>query len=257
MKAAFLAQACATQLAQRGDTFGAMPRKRKYTDDELASAVAGSRNMSSVLAALRLAPRGANYETTRRRIVALGLDASHLDDRAKSDPRASDDEIRRAVHESRSFAEVLRKLGHDPGGRIQSRLRDRVRYLRLDTSHFASQGWRRGSRTPVVPAAPLEEVLVDGRFCQTVSLKRRLIAEGLKQAHCEICGNSRWNGSPIPLELDHINGRRDDNRLSNLRLLCPNCHALTATYRGRNIGAGRRYALTAGAEVVERDTRPA
>ncbi len=45
------------------------------------------------------------------------------------------------------------------------------------------------------------------------------------------------NGRPIPLELDHINGRRDDNRLDNLRILCPNCHAQTETYRGKNIGA--------------------
>ena len=51
------------------------------------------------------------------------------------------------------------------------------------------------------------------------------------------CHLASWNGRPIPLELDHVNGRRTDNRLDNLRILCPNCHAQTDTYRGRNIGS--------------------
>ena len=52
---------------------------------------------------------------------------------------------------------------------------------------------------------------------------------------CEECGLAVWNGRPIPLELDHVNGRYTDNRLENLRILCPNCHAQTPTYRAKNI----------------------
>jgi 5-methylcytosine-specific restriction endonuclease McrA len=63
------------------------------------------------------------------------------------------------------------------------------------------------------------------------------VSEGLKMRRCEMCLRDHWNGKPIPIELDHLNGRRDDNRLQNLRILCPNCHAQTPTYRGRNIGA--------------------
>jgi hypothetical protein len=79
-----------------------------------------------------------------------------------------------------------------------------------------------------------------GRLTSSNELKKRLIAAGLKERRCETCGLNAWNGRPIPLELEHVNGRRDDNRLSNLQVICPNCHAQTPTYRGRNIGNGHR-----------------
>lgn len=86
----------------------------------------------------------------------------------------------------------------------------------------------------------LQAVLVSGSTEKSSELKRRLIAEGLKSARCEQCDRDEWQGGPIPLELDHINGRNTDNRIENLRILCPNCHAQTQTYRGRNIGKAYR-----------------
>ena len=69
---------------------------------------------------------------------------------------------------------------------------------------------------------------------QRLGIKKRLIKEGLKKYQCEMCGLIEWHGIKIGLELDHINGNCYDHRLENLRLLCPNCHATTSTYRGKN-----------------------
>lgn len=211
---------------------------KKYNDLQLACAVATCRTMRDVLIELGLAPYGGNYENVRHRIAQLGLDASHLRTLQRGRPisACSDEEISEAVRKSRSLAQVLKALGFKQAGSRQATLRRRIERMGLDTSHFIGQAWRKGSSFPVVPAKPLEEFLVEGRLVQTDGLRRRLIREGLKQPECEACGRGEWNGHPIPLELDHINGRRDDNRLSNLRILCPNCHAQTDTYRGRNVG---------------------
>jgi hypothetical protein len=198
--------------------------------------------MREILTKLGLVPRGGNYESVRRRMTALGIPVDHLRRVQRGRPLSSceDDEIRDAVARSRSLAQVLAHLGIRGGG-SQARLRGRIRDLGIDTSHFVGQGWRKGMRVPVRSPMPLSALLVDGRPGQTDRLKRRLIAEGLKRHECEVCRLDRWNGRPIPLELDHVNGKRDDNRLSNLRIVCPNCHAQTETYRGRNIGAARTY----------------
>jgi hypothetical protein len=218
-------------------------KPRRYTDEQLARAVAASRNMREVLIALGLAPRGGNYETVRRRIAVLGLDATHLhaaQTRGRGVQAFSDDEIKQAVGTARSLSQALAELGIRVEGN-QTRLKRRLEELGIDTLHFVGQAWRRGSQTPTVPAAPIEGFLVAGRACKTAHLKLRLIREGLKDSKCEMCGLRTWNSRPIPLELDHVNGRRDDNRLENLRLLCPNCHALTPTHRGKNIGLAMTY----------------
>jgi Zn finger protein HypA/HybF involved in hydrogenase expression len=81
----------------------------------------------------------------------------------------------------------------------------------------------------------LNDVFTGKQHMVTTQLKVRLVREGYKEYKCEICGIDEWNGEKIGLELDHISGVRSDNSLNNLRLLCPNCHSQTHTFRGRNI----------------------
>jgi hypothetical protein len=149
--------------------------------------------------------------------------------------RSSDEELTQIVAESFSLAEVLRRLDLRLAGGNYAVLKQRIKELNLDTSHFTGKLWLKGKKNHATRYRALEEILVkDSTYVSTHNLRQRLIAEGIFEHRCVSCGLAEWLERPIPLEIDHVNGDRRDNRLDNLRLLCPNCHALTTTYRGKN-----------------------
>jgi transposase-like protein len=104
---------------------------------------------------------------------------------------------------------------------------------------FAVDSWHRAVRCGLLrsrpAAAPIETYLVKGRRVNRMHLKGRLLSAGLKKNACERCGLRSWLGGPLSLALHHVNGDRDDNRLENLALLCPNCHSQTPNFSGRNL----------------------
>ena len=211
-----------------------MPRARSWTDEQLAAAVAASRTLSEVCT--RLGIRPGKYDVLRRHIARLGLDASHIPwsgEGARQHRRTWDlADLAAAVAASDSVSEVSRRLGYTPNGGIHRMVLQHIRNAGLDTSHFTGTRWARGKRLPKVP---LKEILVENSTYRANStLRRRLVAAGLLKAECAQCGLTTWRGEPLPLHLDHINGDHTDNRLENLRILCPNCHALTDTWCGRN-----------------------
>ena len=105
------------------------------------------------------------------------------------------------------------------------------------------------------PARPLNEILVAGSTFSRGQLKKRLYAEGLKARRCELCGQGEfWRGRRLSLILDHINGVRDDNRLENLQIVCPNCAATLETHCGRNVNR-RRQCATCGSEFIPADAK--
>lgn len=142
-----------------------------------------------------------------------------------------------AVKNSLSYAEVMRKLNLHVGGSNYDTIKRKIKELNLDTSHMTGKVWNQGERyKQVKKAQPLSEILVEhSTFISTHNLRLRLLREGLKEYKCECCNRTEWMGKPIALELHHINGIKDDLRIENLQILCPNCHAFTDNYRGKNI----------------------
>jgi hypothetical protein len=217
---------------------------RRYTEQQFRSAVDDPdvRTMADLCRALGIVPRGGNYETLRAYAAGLGVDlGGRLGPNGGRVPRrpalADEGSFREIVARNTTLAGVIRELGWPVNSTSYRRVHARVDELEVDLDHLRGRTWTDGvSRS--TRRVPLRTYLRRGQLVHGSTLRRRLVEEGLKDHRCEACDLSRWRGRPIPLELDHIDGDRTNNELQNLRLLCPNCHALTPTYRGRNIGRG-------------------
>ena len=143
------------------------------------------------------------------------------------------EDVKKAVAENKSVAGVLRQVGLRPVGGNYKTIRRIIFDYGLDTSHFTGQGWNVGLQFNPKPIITDDTVFVrDSNYRCSWRLRERYKKLTGKCA-CENCGLIEWLGQQIPLEIHHINGVNTDNRIENLQLLCPNCHALTDNYRGR------------------------
>ncbi len=148
-----------------------------------------------------------------------------------------------AVETSTSIRQVINKLGLIEAGGNYSHVNKYIEIFKFDKSHFKGKAWNKGMKGIGKPLYSIEEILIKGSSYQSHKLKNRLFKEKIKSPKCELCGwAKRASDGRLPLELDHVNGDRLDNRIKNLRILCPNCHSLQKTHRGRNMGQWRnRY----------------
>lgn len=138
----------------------------------------------------------------------------------------SKEQLEEIVKDSKSIAEVAHKIGYAKNsGSFSTQVKKMIEFYEFDTSHFLRQEWNKNN-------------FDYSRFRKGVSLKNGTVIQALtfKRGHrCECCGLSTWNDVPIPLQVHHKDGDRLNYEEDNLELLCPNCHALTDSYCGKNI----------------------
>lgn len=154
----------------------------------------------------------------------------------KSKRKWTDQQLTEAIAECKSMAQVGRLLGQKSPSAANRTIPRHIKRLGLDISHFTGRG-ESGNRTTVrYNKWDLDQILVvDSPYAGGgSSLKRRLLGLELLSPACYCCGIFEWNNKKLTLQIDHINGVNNDNRLENLRLLCPNCHSQTDTYAGKN-----------------------
>jgi hypothetical protein len=216
-------------------------RASKYTAEVLRPIVAASHSMSDVIRRLGITPNGGNHRHISACVRRAGLDVSHFGSKARLRfDEVGAEAMTRIVRDSLSFAQVLSKLGLPSKGRPQHELKQYLAARHYDTSHLRGQGWSRGDTkqtNPTIARIAMKQSLSDvelfvenGPSLRARATTQRLLAMGWDYC-CAMCGlRGEWRGAPLVLHLDHINGINNDNRLMNLRFLCPNCHSQTPTY---------------------------
>jgi len=142
------------------------------------------------------------------------------------------EKLKQVIKSCTSIRQVLDILNLVPAGGNYQTIKNHIKNHDIDISHFTGQGWSRG--TKVGPKRSIEDYLSNKQPIQSWKLKRRLLQDKFFEPKCYGCSNQFWLDQPISLELHHIDGDNTNNNLSNLTILCPNCHALTDNYRGKN-----------------------
>lgn len=157
----------------------------------------------------------------------------------------SDGEFIELVNKCSCISDVLKELDYSTNGNSWDNqiVKERMEKLNL---FFIKKNQNYGKDNIAIP---LEKVLIKDSEYNRTKLKERLVKEGLKEYKCECCGITGWNNKPIALQLHHINGIHNDNRLSNLQLLCPNCHSQTDNFASK----GRGTAIIRKAENLSKE----
>ncbi len=213
--------------------------RRTYSKEVLAEAAARSHSLREVIEYLGAPPYDSAYSHLKRRLAHFGIDTSHFTGRKGPTALIDGEPLARAAAQSHSLADLIRRLELVPGGASRALVKRSLATAQVPTEHFLGQGHGRGR--PCSRRRSADDVLrrlPSGAPRAKRELLHRALREKKVPYVCGGCGTGdAWMGHRLVLEIDHINGDRLDNRLENLRYLCPSCHSQTRSYAGRRPGA--------------------
>jgi len=197
-------------------------------DDEFISCITSSHSWREALQKLNMKTV---TRSIQRRVQNLKIDTSHFekfwDGLYTKINRLSSQQINEVIQSSNSWDQVMNKFGYKSLA-FCNQIKMKLDNLNINTSHLKECKYN-------LRQIENSKVFVeDSDYVDGVSLKKRLQNDMGWEKICSSCELKEWLGQPIPIQLDHINGNHFDNRIENLRFLCPNCHALTDTYCGKN-----------------------
>lgn len=210
----------------------------RYDKSKLEELVKKYDTLKDVLLEINLLPVGTNYNNLKKYLRKYDIDYSKFKNvRRNGNVKYTKEFLEDIIKKSNTIMEVIENIGLSKHGNNYRTIKKYIELYDLNISHFDANKIRNQKLTNFNTIS-LQEILIENsKYTSTNNLKNKLYNNGLKEKKCEICEqNEIWNGKHMSLILDHINGINNDNRIENLRIVCPNCNATLETHcRGKKV----------------------
>lgn len=206
----------------------------KVSDEEFIKIVNASVNIRDALQQMNLALEGGSYSSFMRRCERLNVKINY-----NKHNEIPDCNIIAECKNNISVKAVLTALNlNNSNGSNVRWIKTKIKTLNIDTSHFLGMGYLKGKSHAWNKKMEFEEIFIqNSKFSNRKTIKKILLSKNLLEYKCYHCDIKEWNSKEISLQLEHINGVNNDNRVENLTLLCPNCHSQTSTFAEKNKGS--------------------